>query len=47
MASTRATARIAGACFLITHVTSVAALVLYAPVLDRSRYVLGLSLIHI
>ena len=35
MTSTRGTARIAGACFLITHVTSVAALVLY------------LSLIHI
>ena len=41
MASTRATARIAGACFLITHVTSVAALVLYAPVLNQPGYVIG------
>ena len=41
MTSTRATARIAGVCYLITHVTSVAALVLYAPVLNRPGYVLG------
>jgi hypothetical protein len=41
MTSTRATVRIVGACFLITHVTSVAALVLYAPVLNQSRYILG------
>jgi hypothetical protein len=41
MASARGTARIAGACYLVTHVTSVAALVLYAPVLNQSRYVLG------
>jgi len=41
MTSARVTARIAGACYLITHVTSVAALVLYAPVLDRPGYVLG------
>jgi hypothetical protein len=41
MASTRGTARIAGACYLITHVTSVAALVLYAPVLNQPGYVIG------
>jgi hypothetical protein len=41
MTSTRGTARIAGACYLITHVTSVAALVLYAPVLSQSGYVTG------
>jgi hypothetical protein len=41
MASTRATARIAGACYLVTHVTSVAALVLYAPVLNQPGYVTG------
>ena len=41
MTSTRGTARIAGACYLITHVTSVAALVLYAPVLNHPGYVLG------
>ena len=41
MASARGTARIAGTCYLVTHVTSVAALVLYAPVLNQSRYVLG------
>jgi Domain of unknown function (DUF4386) len=41
MTSTRGTARIAGVCFLITHVTSVAALVLYAPVLNQPGYVMG------
>ncbi len=41
MASTRGTARIAGVCYLITHVTSVAALVLYAPVLNQPGYVTG------
>jgi hypothetical protein len=28
-------------CYLVTHVTSVAALVLYAPVLDHRRYIVG------
>jgi len=41
MTGTRGTARIAGACYLITHVTSVAALVLYAPVLNQPGYVIG------
>ena len=41
MTSTRGTARIAGVCYLITHVTSVAALVLYAPVLNQPGYVIG------
>jgi hypothetical protein len=41
MTSTRGTARIAGVCYLITHVTSVAALVLYAPVLNQPGYVTG------
>jgi hypothetical protein len=38
---TRKTALIAGVCYLVTHVTSVAALILYAPVLNRPRYVVG------
>jgi hypothetical protein len=41
MTATRGTARIAGACYLITHVTSIAALVLYAPVLNQPGYVIG------
>ena len=41
MTATRKTAIIAGACYLITHVTSVAALVLYGPILNHSGYVLG------
>ncbi len=41
MASTRRTAIIAGTCYLVTHVTSVAALVLYGPVLNHSGFVTG------
>jgi hypothetical protein len=41
MTSDRRTAVIAGACYFVTHVTSVAALALYAPVLDDPRFVLG------
>jgi hypothetical protein len=41
MTSTRRTALIAGACYLVTHVTSVAALVLYGPVLNQPGYVIG------
>jgi Domain of unknown function (DUF4386) len=41
MNSTRRTAIIAGTCYLVTHVTSVAALVLYAPVLNHSAFVTG------
>ena len=41
MTATRGNARIAGACYLITHVTSIAALVLYAPVLNQPGYVIG------
>jgi hypothetical protein len=41
MTSARRTAVIAGACYLITHVTSVAALVLYGPVLNRPGYLIG------
>jgi hypothetical protein len=41
MTSTRRTAVIAGVCYLVTHVTSVAALVLYGPVLNQSGYVIG------
>jgi hypothetical protein len=39
-ASTK-TARIAGACYLVTHVTSIAALVLYGPVLHDPGFVAG------
>ncbi|MFG3224324.1 DUF4386 domain-containing protein [Kitasatospora sp. NPDC048194] len=41
MTSTRRTAAIAGALYLVTHVTSVAALALYGPVLHHSDYVVG------
>jgi hypothetical protein len=41
MTSDRRTALVAGACYFVTHVTSVAALALYAPVLDDPRFVLG------
>ena len=41
MTSTRKTALIAGVCYLVTHVTSVAALVLYAPVLNHPGYIAG------
>lgn len=37
----RKTAIVAGTCYLVTHVTSVAALVLYGPVLNRSGFVTG------
>ena len=42
MSSTRKTALIAGALFLITFLTSIpAALLLYSPVLDHTNYILG------
>jgi Domain of unknown function (DUF4386) len=41
MTPTRKAALIAGVCYLVTHVTSVVALVLYAPVLNHRRYVVG------
>ena len=42
MSSTRRTALIAGALFLITFITSIpAALLLYGPVLDHANYILG------
>ncbi len=41
MMSTRRTAAVAGVLFFITHVTSVVALAIYAPVLDDADYILG------
>ncbi|HEY3609794.1 MAG TPA: DUF4386 domain-containing protein [Pseudonocardiaceae bacterium] len=41
MTSTRRTAVVAGVLFLVTHVTSVAALALYTPVLNNSDYIVG------
>ncbi len=41
MTSTRKAALIAGVCFLVTHVTSVAALVLYGPVLNHPGYIVS------
>jgi len=41
MTSTRRTAVLAGVLFLITHVTSVAALALYGPVLNHADYIVG------
>ena len=41
MTSLRKIAIAAGVCYLITHVTSVPALILYAPILNRADYVLG------
>ena len=42
MSSTRKTALIAGALFLITFITSIpAALLLYSPVLDHTNYIVG------
>lgn len=41
MSSTRRTALVAGVLFLLTHVTSIAALALYKPVLDDPEYILG------
>src|SRR4051794_25539499 len=41
MTSDRRTAVVAGACYFITHVTSVAALGLYGPVLDDPGYLTG------
>lgn len=43
MDSTRKTAIIAGTCYLVTHVTSVAALVLYGPVLSHSGFITGMG----
>jgi hypothetical protein len=39
--SLRKLAVAAGACYLVTHVTSVAALILYTPVLNSAGYVVG------
>jgi hypothetical protein len=39
--SSRRTATAAGVLYLVTHVTSIAALILYAPVLNHADYVLG------
>ena len=39
--ATRKTAIVAGTCYLVTHVTSVTALVLYGPVLNHSGFVTG------
>lgn len=41
MTPTRKIATAGGACYFITHVTSIPALLLYTPVLDESRYILG------
>lgn len=41
MPSSRRTATAAGVLYLVTHVTSIAALILYAPVLNHADYVLG------
>jgi hypothetical protein len=41
MTSTRTTAVVAGVFYLVTHVTSVAALALYGPVLNHSDYIIG------
>ena len=41
MTSTRKIALIAGVLFLITFVVSIAALILYAPVLHPARYIVG------
>jgi hypothetical protein len=41
MTSPRKLAVIAGACYLVTHVTSIAALVLYGPVLHHADFVVG------
>lgn len=37
----RTTAIVAGACYLITHVTSVGAVILYNPILNDSRFIIG------
>lgn len=41
VASHRITAIVAGVCYLITHVTSVGAVVLYGPLLNNANYILG------
>ena len=41
MTSSRRTATVAGVLYLVTHVTSIAALALYGPVLNHADYVLG------
>jgi len=41
MTATRKAALVAGVCFLVTHVTSVAALVLYGPVLNHPGYIVS------
>jgi hypothetical protein len=41
MSLARKLAIAAGVCFLITHVTSVAAPSLYSPILNQADYILG------
>ncbi|GAA3048048.1 DUF4386 domain-containing protein [Streptomyces glomeratus] len=41
MTSTRRSAAVAGVLFLVTHITSVTALVLYGPALDHPRFITG------
>lgn len=41
VASHRTTAIVAGACYLITHVTSVGAVILYNPILNNSHFIIG------
>jgi len=41
VSSARKIAVTAGACYLVTHVTSIAALILYGPVLNNPDYVVG------
>jgi uncharacterized protein DUF4386 len=41
MSSVRKLAIAAGVCYLVTHVTSVPAAILYGPILNRSAYILG------
>lgn len=37
----RTTTIVAGACYLITHVISVGAVILYNPILKDSRFIIG------
>src|SRR5215469_2833680 len=41
VASRRTTAIVAGACYLITHVTSVGAVILYNPILNNSHFIIS------
>ena len=40
-ASHRTTAIVAGACYLVTHVTSIGAVILYTPVLANSHFIIS------